>query len=29
MVTTAEEEELVRDAAWLMGVATAEDGDTG
>jgi hypothetical protein len=28
MVTTAEEEEPVREA-WLLGVATAEDGDTG
>jgi hypothetical protein len=28
MATTAEEEELVREA-WLLGVATAEDGDTG
>jgi hypothetical protein len=28
MATTAEEEELLREA-WLLTVATAEDGDTG
>jgi hypothetical protein len=28
MATTTEEEELVREA-WLLGVATAEEGDTG
>jgi hypothetical protein len=28
MATTAEEEELLREA-WLLAVATAEDGDTG